>query len=362
MKRPMNKRILLSSMFGLTLACIQVNAQENSEGVDWKEDVASRITMHGYAQGQYIATSADDKNSNTFLLKRTLLWGEAKITDRWSFLFMHDFNSEVQEYYTDYRVTKNKALSVRVGQFKTSLSHENALSPTILESIDVFSEGVTYLTGCGSDPLIGTQFGRDQGILLYGETNNKTLHYELNVVNGTGVNKKDKNNQKDVIGKVEVRPTSDLAIIATGQLGTGCAQVSNPIFNPTLNAGDNFKRNRWTAGFDYKAKSFSVRGEYLWGQDGSVHSRGAYASGTVRLATLPKTKALDFVWSYDYFNFNTTQKQDMHKVVAGLQFWFFKRCRFQAQYVYKNANTDYKTFFNGDDVHQLLCQMQVRFN
>ncbi len=51
-------------------------------------------------------------------MKRAIFLGGAQITDRWSFLFMHDFSSVVQEYYTDFRITNNKALTVRLGQFK----------------------------------------------------------------------------------------------------------------------------------------------------------------------------------------------------------------------------------------------------
>ena len=46
---------------------------------------------------------------------------------------MHDFNSVVQEFYTDYRVTKDNAMTVRFGQFKHSYTMENPLSPTMLE-------------------------------------------------------------------------------------------------------------------------------------------------------------------------------------------------------------------------------------
>ena len=46
-------------------------------------------------------------------------------------MFMHDFSSVVQEYYTDFRISNDKALSVRLGQFKHSYTMENPLSPTM---------------------------------------------------------------------------------------------------------------------------------------------------------------------------------------------------------------------------------------
>lgn len=346
---------------GLSLAQQLKMDSPSSNTPNWLADVASRIQLHGYAQGWYYYQNAGGKNSNTFLCKRTLLWANAQITDRWSFLFMHDFNSVVQEYYTDFRITKNNLLTVRFGQFKNALSYENPLSPTAMETIDVYSEGVTFLTGCGTDALNGVQYGRDQGISLYGETNDKLFRYEAQVMNGSGINMRDKNNQKDVIGRLELRPLKGLNICATGQLGTGNALASS-VFNPAIKVGENYTRNRFTVGFDYKSRPFNVHGEYLQGKDGDVTSRGGYVTGNVPLLQFKNNSTVDFVWSYDYFNFNTNLKQDMHKVVAGFQYWFFKKCRFQAQYVYKNANTNYSTFFERGNCHQVICQMQVRFN
>ena len=323
---------------------------------DWLKDISSRIKLHGYAQAGYTYSHQGGINKNTFDLKRTLLWAEARITDRWSFLFMHDFSSVVQEYYTDYRLTNNKALTVRFGQFKNGLSLENPLSPTAMEAIDVYSEAVTYLTGCGSDPLLGVQYGRDLGLSLYGETNNGKLRYELQVMNGQGINKKDGNNFKDIITRFEYRPVEGLNIVATGQVGRGHA-INTSLYNPTIAYGQDYKRHRQTIGADYKSKAFKVHGEYLNGWDSDAHSWGAYVTGAVPLGT-PK---LELVASYDFFNFNTDLNMDQHKAIGGLQYWFYKKCRLQVQYVYKNAYTAGGKFVHGAN-HGIQCQVQVRFN
>ncbi|MDO5762283.1 MAG: porin, partial [Bacteroidales bacterium] len=190
-----------------------MSAIENMPG--WSKDLASRIKIHGYAQGGYTYMSKGaQEHYNSFDIKRVLFWANAQITDRWSFLFMHDFSSVVQEFYTDYRLTNNKALTVRLGQFKNALSYENKLSPTGQEVIDVYADGVTYLTGCGSDPLFGVQYGRDLGLALFGETNNGRLRYEVNILNGTGVNKKDGNREKDFIGRLDWKPVKGLTLVA----------------------------------------------------------------------------------------------------------------------------------------------------
>ena len=323
---------------------------------NWMKELTSRIQLHGYAQGGYNYTRKGGTDYNTFELKRVLFWANAQITDRWSFLFMHDFSSVVQEFYTDFRITKNKALTVRLGQFKNGLSFENPLSPTSMEAIDVYSEAVTYLTGCGSDPLLGVQYGRDLGLSLFGETNNGKLRYELQVMNGQGINKKDGNNFKDFIGRLEYHPVKGLNLIATGQIGRGHA-IATSAYNPGIIIGDDYKRNRWTLGFDYKSKWFNTHGEYLEGYDGNATSRGGYLTGAVPLGT-PK---VEFVGSYDFFNFNTTLGQDQHKAIAGIQYWFYKKCRVQVQYVYKSAYVAGNQFIH-DGNHAVMCQMQVRFN
>ncbi len=103
----------------LLLGCLaagNLRAQGTQQGTnqlpDWTKDLAGRIQLHGYAQGGFNYTHKGGKDTNTFEIKRTLFWANAQITDRWAFCFMHDFSSVVQEYYTDYRLTDNKALNV----------------------------------------------------------------------------------------------------------------------------------------------------------------------------------------------------------------------------------------------------------
>ena len=353
------RKQILKTVF-LTVVTVAIShtvlmAQNNDKMPDWAKDVTERLQFHGYAQGGFNYNHKGGEDTQTFELKRVIFWTNAQITDRWSFLFMHDFSSVVQEYYTDFRVSNNKALTVRLGQFKNCLSYENPLSPTSMEAIDVYSEGVTYLTGCGSDPLLGVQYGRDLGLALFGETNNGMLHYELEVMNGQGINKKDGNKEKDFIGRLEFRLVKGLNLIATGQIGRGHA-IANSLYTPDIHEGDNYKRNRWTAGFDYKSSAFNVHGEYLEGKDGSVTSRGAYVTGNV-----PLGKGVDLVGSYDFFNFNTSAGMDQHKVIAGLQYWFYKKCRVQLQYVYKSAYRNDTEFIHGAN-HAIMAQMQIRLD
>lgn len=315
--------------------------------IDWLKELTSRIELHGYAQAGYSYDNATDKTNSTFNLKRTLFWAKARITDRWYFLFMHDFNSVVQEFYTDYRITNNKALTVRLGQFKNSFSLENPMSPTQLELIDVCSQSVTNLSGC-YDPLYGLNYGRDIGLMIYGDLFKDKLHYELALMNGQGINKKDGNSDKDVILKLEYKPIEHLRFVVSGQKGRGHA-VGTAEWNPDIHEGDDYRRDRISAGAEWKSDNLSVRAEYLAGKDGDVTSQGAYMT-----ACVPLVKNLDAIASVDFFDRNTKMEYDQTNATAGLQYWFYKKCRVQLQYT-----RCWRQF--AKDYNWLQAQVQVAF-
>ena len=234
--------------------------QSKKGETDWMKDFTSRITLNGYAQGGWSYQNPNGKPTNAYNLKRTLLWAKARITDRWSFMFMHDFSSVVQEFYTDYRISKGNELTVRLGQFKHSYSMEK-------------------------------NYGRDMGLEVFGDLAKGVVHYELALMSGQGINRRDLNNQKDFIAKLELRPMPGFRVVASGYLGTGCA-VNTAAWNPDIQVGDNYKRNRYSIGAEYKTEPYagskykearpaSIRAEWLGGQDGDVGSRGGYATVSI---------------------------------------------------------------------------------
>ena len=359
MKRKTCKMKLLAVMM-MAGSSLMASAQQKSSEIDWTKDFTSRITLNGYAQGGWSYQNPNDKPQNAYNLKRTLLWAKARITDRWSFMFMHDFSSVVQEYYTDYRLSKGNELTVRLGQFKHSYTMENPMSPTQLELVDVYSQAVLYLAGEGPDPLNGVNYGRDMGLEVYGDLAKGLVHYELALMSGQGVNRKDLNNQKDFIAKLELRPVDGFRVVASGYLGTGCA-VGTAAWNPEINVGDNYKRNRYSVGAEYKTQPYtgskykearpaSIRAEWLGGQDGNVGSRGGYVT-----TTIPVVDALDIVASGETFDRNTkVDGWDQTNLTVGLQYWFYKKCRMQLQYTRCMCGD-----MIGKDYNWLQAQMQV---
>jgi hypothetical protein len=363
----MKKQTMKSLTLAVALAAFSSTAamgqQKSDSEIDWMKDFTSRITLNGYAQGGWSYQDPNGEKSNSYNLKRTLLWAKARITDRWSFMFMHDFSSVVQEFYTDYRITKNNTLTARLGQFKHSYTMENPMSPTQLELIDVYSQAVLYLAGEGPDPLNGVNYGRDMGLMVFGDLAKSKIHYELALMSGQGINRKDRNNQKDFIAKLEVKPVDGLRLVASGYLGTGNA-VNTAAWNPEINVGDNYKRNRYSVGAEYKtlpyspgqykeARPASIRAEWLGGEDGEVGSRGGYVT-----TCIPVVDALDIVASGETFDRNTkVDGWDQTNLTLGVQYWFYKKCRLQLQYTRCLCGEN----ISSQDYNWLQAQVQVAF-
>jgi len=348
----MRKQSFKSSSLAVALAVFSsvaaMGQRSDGQSIDWLKELTNRIEVHGYAQGGYSYDDNHKQTNSTFNLKRTLFWAKARVTDRFSFLFMHDFSSVVQEYYLDYRFSNDKSLNVRLGQFKHSYSMENPLSPTMLELIDVYSQAVLFLAGEGPDPLNGVNYGRDLGMMVYGDLFNNKIHYELALMNGQGINRKDLNSDKDLIVHLEYKPTEHFRVVGTAQKGRGHA-VGTAAWNPGVKQGDNYRRDRVSLGAEWKSKELNVRAEYLGGKDGDVDSYGGYVT-----ASVPIAEGLDIVASADYYDRNTDMDYYQTNLTGGIQYWFYKKCRLQLQY------TRCLSHFS-DDYNWLQAQVQVAF-
>ena len=339
----------------ILLTCIisgQLDAQEKQQGTPLKNIVNTlkeRITLEGYLQLGYTYDDLESNKTNTFDIKRAILMTRGKITEKWSCYFMFSLanSPKILEAYTEYHFLPE--LSVRVGEFKTMYTIENPMSPSVLELINVNSQATNYLAGYnGSDPLYGSQTGRDLGIMIYGDLFKKRFSYKLAIMNGQGINLKDKNNQKDIVGTLMVNPIKVLSFGGSFIKGKGCAVATSDI-NPEIKAGDNYTRNRWSVGAKLTTKPLDLRTEYLAGKDGQVKSAGYYATASIH--AFPN---VDIVASYDYFNKNKSTDNKQTNYIAGLQWWFYPKCRLQVQYTYCNRH-------QGENSNLLQTQIQVRF-
>ena len=339
------RRILLCIAL-ITVICT-VRAQESEKA--WVNTLRERIKLSGYVQAGYTYDDAEEAD-NTFDIKRIIFMAEGKITNNWSCYFMYNFNSggNLLEVYTDYQFLPG--LSARFGQFKVPLTIEGLLSPSSTELIESYSQATNYYTAMGGnhDLLRGSTGGRDIGLMLFGDLFSNKLTYHLAIINGQGINTKDRNSNKDIIGSLMIKPLKWFSVGGSFMNGKGVA-VGQSDVNPDILIGENYSRNRWAVGGTIETSPVSFRTEYMGGKDGKVKSDGYYAMASFHV--LPK---FDIIASYDYLNKNKDMEMKQTNYIAGVQYWFYPRCRVQVQYTYRDNH-------NSGSSNMIQAQVQVRF-
>ena len=119
---------------------------------------------------------------------------------------------------------------------------------------------------------------------------------------------------------IEVKPFDGFRVVASGYLGTGCA-VGTAAWNPDIQVGDNYKRNRYSVGAEYKtapytgskykeARPASVRAEWLGGQDGDVGSRGGYVTTSIPVVETTTGFRPRCRWRFNESTVNCKQNKD----------------------------------------------------
>jgi predicted porin len=335
-------------LFFLTAAllCATAAFPQRATSADVVNTLKERIQLTGYTQTGYTYDDTQQAD-NMFDIKRLIFIANGRLTDRWAMHFMYNFagGGTLLQVYTDFRILP--FLSAQMGQFKTPFSIEGPMSPTEVELIDCYSQATNYLTAVGlQDPLMGSTTGRDLGLMFYGTLGK--VDYELAVMNGQGINVRDGNSAKDLVANLKWRVLDGWMVSASGVKGSGHA-VGQSIANPDIQLGDNYTRDRWAVGTVLtRIPKFYLRSEYMGGKDGNVESEGFYVSASYKV-----TPKFDLVASYDYFDKNTSVGMAQTNYVAGVQYWFYPRCRLQAQYTYKDLQSGNGNMFQ--------AQVQVRF-
>lgn len=270
------KKLIVAAM-ALSLS-VGVTAQD----VDQKKKTISievpqwvkNIKFSGYGMLQYQAqdpykaevdedgqVTAVKNASNSFNIRLLRLMLDGKIGDvAWraqlqgsgSSAYLVDLYAEWQKY---------RELRVKVGQFKRAFTFESPTNP-IDQGFYSYALVVNNLVGYGDRTGEKSSGGRDIGIQLQGDllpnkSGRSLLHYQVGVYNGEGINTKDADNRKDIIGGLWLMPVEGLRVGAFGWTGSRNGVGS---------------KNRYALSAEYMRNDWTFRTEY-------IHSQGAAAPG-----------------------------------------------------------------------------------
>lgn len=323
----------------------------------------SKLRLFGYAQSTYYYQRSAGVDKNAFDIQRVILMADAQLTRKLSFFLMYDaVKSEMHEYYAQYEFAPS--VKVRVGQYKQPFTLESILSPTYISTIQ-YDPSILYFAGIATDPLMGPHVARDAGVMFTGDFlkngERNLFNYSIGIFNGPGMNVKENNNQKDIAGMLQYKPTKDILLEGSFIVGTGHAEKPSPY--GLFGEGYNYSRHRWNVGVEAKFSPLYLRAEFVKGYDAGVHSRGGYVNMLYRIF-----KDCDLIFNWDNLDKNIhTSRTEQQRIydeshfvtrlntyTAGLQWWFHKRCRLQGQYIYTDPRV-------GEISREFITQLQIVF-
>lgn len=271
----------------MTMAVTTAGAQEkkNIELPAW----LNNVKLSGYGMTQYQYSGQKGKESNSFNIRMGRIALEGRIANDFYWKTQIQFNGNTSDLGSSPRMVdlfaewqKYSYFKVKIGQFKNPFTFENPMHP-IDQGFMGYSQNVSKLAGFSDRSGKHTSNGRDIGLQLQGDflknaNGRNLLHYQIGVFNGQGINAKDVDNQKNVIGGVWVMPVAGMRIGAFGWTGSYARKgnwteiVADPTSSVTpgatkeithTNEVRSLNQNRYAFSFEYKANDWTVRSEYI---------------------------------------------------------------------------------------------------
>ena len=370
----------------MALTAVSASAQKKQtiELPSW----LSNVKLSGYGMIQYQYSGQKNAESNSFNIRMGRIALEGRIADDFYWKTQIQFNGNTSNLGSSPRMVdlfaewqKYEYFKVKIGQFKNPFTFENPMHP-LDQGFMGYSQNVSKLAGFSDRAGEHASNGRDIGLQLQGDflknaNGRNLLHYQIGVFNGQGINTKDVDNQKNVIGGVWIMPVSGMRIGAFGWTGSYARKgnwtetVADPISSVTpgatkeithTNEVRSLNQNRYAFSFEYKKDGWTVRSEYIHStgkafaksitnfndanaKDCSLNEKigdkaqGVYGLVIAPLAQLPKNSRIDVKARYDMYQPNGKNNMQKTQYEAGLNFHIGKRISILTEYALVNDKT-----------------------
>ena len=317
------------------------------------------IKFSGYGMLQYQGQDPykvsngelEKNNSNTFNLRLARFILDGKIGD-------FDWRAQIQgtnlkgpgeptvqlvDLYAEWR--KYPEFKIRAGQFKRAFTFENPTHP-ITQGWYSYANVINALSGFGDRTGEKSSGGRDIGIQFSGDiipnaNGRKLLHYQIGVYNGEGINSKDQDNKKDIIGGLWIMPIQGLRIGAFGWTGTDgevAATYTDGSGVKNSVALKSVRKNRYCLSAEYDKDEYTFRAEYLHSQGwGANLDLGDKADGWYAFGIVPVVKSkLHAKARYQTYRDNKEWNRAKTMYEVGLNYFFTKNLQLNFEYARVN--------------------------
>jgi phosphate-selective porin O and P family protein len=267
----MRKTIILT-------AIVLCSAFGHAQTQKWINNV--KLSGFGIMQYQYNGLhNGTTSKSNTFNLRLGRVSLDGRILDDWFWKAQLQFNGNTSTLGASPRVLdlfvewqKYDFFRVKAGQFKNPFTFDNPIHP-IDQGFMGVAQSVQKLAGfsdrAGAHPSNGRDIGvQIQGDFLKNNAGRNLIHYQVGVFDGQGINVKDVDQQKNIIGGVWVMPMDGLRLGWFGWTGSYARKGTWTDAAGLPQSGiRSLQQRRYAFSAEYKADDWTVRSEY-------VHSTG----------------------------------------------------------------------------------------
>jgi phosphate-selective porin len=221
--------------------------------------VSRNFKLSGFAQAAYTWTN---DALDTFAVRRVRLSLAGEVAPKVNLKLQADLTKSPLLLDAMVDVQFSPGFNLRLGQFYVPFGREARISTADLET--VFRSQISEKLAPGRD--IGAS-GRDIGAQVFGQVS--VFEYLAGVFNGSGINRLDQNEKKDVGARLAVQPASGLSLGASVYEGR----------TVPASGGPEYARRR--TGFDgvLTLGGLLLRAEWMRGRDGRTSKEGWFFQG-----------------------------------------------------------------------------------
>jgi len=366
----MIKRLLLA-ITAIVLSLPVAVAQDKTT------ELFSKPKFSGFAMASYQATFMDGGNSNSFDIKLVRASVEGRILNDFYYKIQGQINGNTAtmgssprlvDYFMEWQ--RLEYFRVKLGQFKRPFTYENPMNP-IDQGFMAYSQPVSRLSGFNDRTGMHSSNGRDIGLQFQGDFlktsgGRNLLHYQVGVFNGQGINVKDVDERKDIIGGAWVMPIEGLRLGAFGWEGSYARRSGGHTLS--------LRQHRYALSAEYKKGDLQLRTEYIHstgrgftntyqkaadGNDAEVKTYidkngnavdNDKADGVYALAIVPVLRDKLMVKArYDLYRPTASSVEARTNYEVGLNYRFNKYLELQSEYCLTHdrslAHSDYSTVY-----------------
>lgn len=352
------KKAIITAMFAV--ATMATFAQEK-KAPTW----ISNVKLSGYALTQYQYSSQEGAESNSFNLRMARVSLDGRILDDFYWKAQIQFNGNTSslgnsprlvDLFTEWQ--KYDFFKVKIGQYKRPFTFENPMNP-IDQGFMSYGQNVNALAGFNDRAGGHASNGRDIGLQIQGDflknsSGRYLLHYQIGVFNGQGINTKDVDQQKDVIGGLWIMPVEGLRIGAFGWVGSYAREGSwtDERTQEEHSGTRSLRQRRYALSAEYAADDWTFRSEYIHStgeafktryqdiddaKDCTLSGNGDKADGVYALVIAPVIKKKMHVKArYDMYRPTAEWDKATTQYEAGVDYLLHKNLQISAEYAFIN--------------------------